>query len=277
MNNESESKDLDREVDASMRMFERSKVGTAASIIPVVPARVLWVLDGSPQDETGLASALYLRQRFNVETLILDARDDASGESEIAVSMAQKISGARPVNSAEGEADVLLSRCPKAILVNRRDDQTLDECCHAVSMIVGSECDMEQRAAAWAIGMASEKAKLTLNLVIEKEHFENIRSILEAIDPDKPFEPEQFSEALTKTHQAIHAAMAKTARERGLNYNLWPQAGEIAPPNPLHDTHKLLLVMPLEADDRFGQGFVQDRIRRSPHPVLVVPGHIATS
>ncbi len=315
MNNESESKDLDREVDASMRMFERSKVGNAASITPVVPARVLWVLDGSPQDETGLASALYLRQRFNVETLVLDARDDASGESEIAASMAQKIPGARPVNSAEGEAyekilaslerhdvdlvivpcpfgrsferigtdsagtviDVLLSRCPKAILVNRRDDQTLDECCKAVSMIVGSECDMEHRAAAWAIGMASEKAKLTLNLVIEKEHYENIRSILEAIDPDKPFEPEQFSEALTKTHQAIHAAMAKTARERGLTYNLWPQAGEIAPPNPLHDTHKILLVMPLEVDDRFGQGFVQDRIRRSPHPVLVVPGHIATS
>ncbi|GAA4464792.1 universal stress protein [Novipirellula rosea] len=315
MNNESESNDLDREVDASMRMFERSKVGQAAAITPIVPARVLWVLDGSPQDETGLASATYLRERFNIETLVLDARDSVSGESELAASMCNKISGARPIRSAEGEAyekilasldhhdvdlvivpcpfgrsfdhvgtdsagtviDVLLSRCPKPILVNRRGDQTLDECCHTVSMIVGSECDMEQRAAGWVFGMANEKATVTLNLVIEKEHFENIRSILEAIDPEKPFEPEQFSDALTKTHQTIHAAMAKTATQRSLNYRLSPQAGEIAPPNPLSDKHKMLLVMPLEVDDRFGQGFVQDRIRRSPHPVLVVPGHIAAN
>ena len=63
MNNESESNDLDREVDASMRMFERSKVGQAAAITPIVPARVLWVLDGSPQDETGLELARSVRPK----------------------------------------------------------------------------------------------------------------------------------------------------------------------------------------------------------------------
>ena len=68
--------------------------------------------------------------------------------------------------------------------------------------------------------------------------------------------------------------MAKTASESGINYSLRPQAGETAPPNPLRDDTKMLIVMPLEVDDRFGQGFVQDRIRRSPHPVLVVPGHV---
>ena len=52
MGNESESTDLDRDVDASMRMFEKSKVGPAAAIVPAALSRVLLVLDGSPQDDT---------------------------------------------------------------------------------------------------------------------------------------------------------------------------------------------------------------------------------
>ncbi|MGB1813791.1 MAG: hypothetical protein ACPHJ3_00450 [Rubripirellula sp.] len=68
--------------------------------------------------------------------------------------------------------------------------------------------------------------------------------------------------------------MAKTATTLGMNYELHPIAGEVAPPNSLDETKKMLLVLPLEVDDRFGQGFVQDRIRRSPHPVLVVSGHV---
>ena len=57
-----------------------------------------------------------------------------------------------------------------------------------------------------------------------------------------------------------------------MTYQLRPQAGESAPPNLQTESRKMLLVLPLEIDDRFGQGFVQDRIRRSPHPVLIVPG-----
>ena len=68
--------------------------------------------------------------------------------------------------------------------------------------------------------------------------------------------------------------MAKTASALGMSYQLRPIAGEVAPPNPLSESSKMLLVMPLEVDDRFEQGFVHDRIRRSPHPVLVVPGHV---
>ena len=79
---------------------------------------------------------------------------------------------------------------------------------------------------------------------------------------------------MTRTHLSLHGAMAKTAKELARTYHLRPQAGEVAPPNPLKNTEKLLMVLPLEVDDRFGQGFVQDRIRRSPHPVLVVPSHV---
>ncbi|NND97710.1 MAG: universal stress protein [Pirellulaceae bacterium] len=310
MNNESEDSDLDRDVDASMRMFEKSKVGPAAAIMPVKPSRVLLVLDGSPQDTTATDSAKYLRERFNVETLVLDARDERP--EDLAIAVAQEISGARPIARHDGESydailaavadhavdlviipcpfgrsfehvgtdsagtviDVLLSRCDRPMVVIRRSDQSLQQCVAKVSMVVGSECDMESRAAAWAFGLAAAKATVSLNLVVEKEQYENIRSIIEALSPESDFDAEKFSEALTKTHQAIHGAMSKTATAQGMTYQLKPQTGGDAPPNLMSESSRMLLVMPLEVDDRFGQGFVQDRIRRSPHPVLVVPGHV---
>ncbi len=87
--------DLDRDVDASMRMFEKSKVGEAAAITPIQPSRVMLVLDGSPQDETSLNAASYLRGVFNVETVVLDARDGELGE-DLAVAAAPQVSGIAP-------------------------------------------------------------------------------------------------------------------------------------------------------------------------------------
>ncbi len=313
MVNDSESSDLDREVDDSMRMFQRAQVGEAAPITPIRPARVLLTLDGSSQDEASIRSACYLRDRFNVETLILDAREeDQQNEQDLAVARAGEVSGGRPIARKGGTSydailaaldehdvdivivpcpfgrsfvevgtdsvgtviDVLLSRCRKPLLVVRRDDQALGDCVGQVSLVVGAECDVASRAAAWAFGLAGDRAAVTLNLVVEKEQFENIRSIVEALTPETTLDSKQFAAALTKTHQMIHGAMAKTASVQGMTYRLLPQAGEIAPPNPLHSGSLMLLVMPLEVDDRFGQGFVQDRIRRSPHPVLIVPGHV---
>ena len=49
-----------------------------------------------------------------------------------------------------------------------------------------------------------------------------IRSIVEAISPDAHLDPAQFSDALTKTHHAIHGAMAKTASARWM---VWSASG----------------------------------------------------
>jgi hypothetical protein len=316
MSAESESTELDREVEASMRMFEKSKVGPAPTISAIKPSRVMLVLDGSPQDATAIDAAVHLRQRFDTETLILDARDKAEDDdSDLAVNRTAEVTGSRPIKRKEGDSydailaalqdhavdllivpcpfgrvfeqvgadsagtvmDVLLSRCAIPILLIRRDDQRLGECAAHVSMIVGDQCDAENRAAAWAFGLAAESARVTLDLVIEKQQFDNIRAILEALHPDESLEPEQFSDALTKTHQMLHGAMAKTAAALGLSYHMRPQAGDVAPPNPLNESSKMLLVMPLEVDNRFEQGFVHNRIRRSPHPVLVVPAHVPGS
>jgi hypothetical protein len=313
MGTESDSSDLDREVDASMRIFEKSKVGPAATITPRTPKRVLLVLDGSPQDDTGSKAANHLQGRFQSETLILDARDKSEGDdTDLAAQRATEIPLSMPIDRADGDSydailaaldqhevdlvilpcpfgrsfeqvgvdsagtviDVLLSRCPKPMLVIRRDDQQLADSVDQISMVVGAECDVEGAAAAWVFGLAKKSTTVTLNLVIEKENYENMRALLEALHPEETLDPEQFSDALTKTHEAIHGSMAKTASGMGITYRLRPVAGAVAPPNPLSESKKMLLVMPLEVDDRFGQGFVHDRIRRSPHPVLVVPGHV---
>ena len=313
MSSELPSRDLDREVDQSMRMFEKSKVGPAAAITPATPQRVLLALDGSPQDDTAAEAARYLQARFGNQTLVLDARDGSSDEQQdLAGQIAESIDGSVALPRGEGDSydrilaavgqhesdllivpcpfgrefeqvgadsagtviDVMLARCPVAMLVIRRGDQLLSDATGNLSMIVGAECDVETRAAAWIFGLAAPNASVALNLVIEKEQFQNIRSIVEALSPETQLQPEQFGDALTKTHHAIHSAMAKTAAEMDIHYSLRPQAGEVAPPNPLEDSSKMMLVLPLEVDDRFGQGFVQDRIRRSPHPVLVVPGHV---
>ncbi|MCC9599334.1 universal stress protein [Stieleria sp. JC731] len=307
---DSQQDDIGREVDAAMRMFEKSKVGEAAAITPIRPSRVLLVLDGSPQDQTGIESAVYLRTNFNTETLILDGR--AAVADDLAIGVVDQITGSRPITNDAAESyekilaalsshdvdlaivpcpfgrdfdkvgtdsagtviDVLLSRCPTAMLVTRRSDQSLANCTSHVAVVVGSECDVIQRSAAWAFGLSAEAATVDLNLVVEKEQFENIRSIVEALSEGSTLDTEAFTEALTKTYQSIHQAMAKTASSLGRSYHLRPLAGEVSPPSPLQNKDMLLIVLPLEVDDRYGQGFAHDRIRRSPHPVLVVPGHV---
>ena len=240
MSNESESNDLDRDVDASMRMFQRSQVGPAAVITLLKPSRLLLILDGSPQDATGIDAANHLRESCNVETLVLDARDPTHDvEVDIAIKIAETISGARPIRRKDVESydaimeavsehavdmlilpcpfgrsfdavgvdsagtviDVLLARCQRPMLVIRRDDQLLGQCASDVSMIVGSECDQESRAAAWAFGLANAGATVSLDLVVEKEQYENIRSIIEALAPEAAFDTDKFSQALTKAHQ----------------------------------------------------------------------------
>ncbi|MEM9368268.1 MAG: universal stress protein [Planctomycetota bacterium] len=309
----SNSSELDRDVDDAMRLFERSRVGNTEALTPIRPSRVLLVLDGSDQDETSTRSAEVLRERFDTETLVIDARQDAQGD--LAVEQAKRVNGARPLARRSGDSfdvildtihdhqidllvvpspfgrsfekvgtdsvgtvmDVLLARCPVPILVTRRSDQTLAVCCQRISLLVGGECDVEARAAAWTFGLAADAAEISLNLVVEREHFENVRSILESLRPEETFDTQTLSNALAKTHQSLHAAMTKTATAQGCRYHLMPQAGEVAPPNPLSDPQQQMLVLPLEVDDRFGQGFVSDRLRRSPHPVLIVPGHVPAS
>ncbi|SRR6056297_2892076 len=174
-------------------------------------------------------------------------------------------------DSAGTVMDVLISRCRVPMLVIRRQDQPLAEATQEVTIVVGAECKSETRAVGWAICLAAPKAQLTLSLVIDREQYENMRALLDVIAPDKPLELSQLNDAMAESHAHLHAAITKSAASHDLKYRLQPMAYEDAPPSVLDSARPLLVILPLESDDRYVQGFVQDRIRRSPHPVLVVP------
>ncbi|MEM6689428.1 MAG: universal stress protein [Planctomycetota bacterium] len=309
--------ELGRQVDDSMRLFQRSQVGPTELIAGVKPTRVVAVLDGSPQDEATIESAIHLRDVYNTETVLLDESppnasmitgDGETTNNELAVAAVNRISGSRPLPRREGEpfesilaavsavdpdlvivpcplgrsleslgadstgtvADMLLARCPKPILFMRRETAHLQQAVQDVQMLVGAESHMHLRAAGWVFGLIGEGGKLSLNLVIDREHFENIRAIVEALHPEDDLDVSEFSRAMTETHKKLHTAMQRTANERNLSYALRPQTAEVAPPHPLDDDSQNLLVMSLEAGDQFNAGFVRDRLRRSPHPVLVI-------
>ena len=303
--------DLGRQVDQTMRMFERSRVGSSETVTPVVPTRVLLILDGSNQDEASIAAAAHLRQRANTETVILDASQASDidlGDNSLAIAAVDRITGSRSISRGPGEpyeailaaaaqvdpdmlivpcplgrsidslgsdstgtvADVLMARCTQPILFIRQPDHFLEAAAGRVRVLVGAEASLHQRAAAWAFGMIADHGEVTLNLVIDREHFENIRAIIEALHPEDDLDVSRFSEAMTQNHGSLHAAMSRTASGRGLNYRLIPQTAEVAPPHAASGVDPILMVMSLEAGDQFNAGFVRDRLRHSPHPVLVV-------
>lgn len=311
---EPEQSDLDRDVDASMRMFKKAQVGPAAEIEAAEPKRVLVVLDGSGQDESVVAAAVHLQQQLGVEVFVLDVVDSSgdageSGAGKRAAVWAPLLPDTQALPCGEAPAydeimkavdsqspdllivpcpfardfesvgsdsagtviDVLLSRCLVPMLVIRRNDQPLAEATKEIAIVVGSECESEAKAAGWALCLAAAGAELTLSLVIDREQYENIRALMDVITPEKPLEISQLNEAMAESHARLHAGIAKAAASRKLRYRLQPMAYEDAPPSVLSTARPLLVVLPTEPDDRYCHGFVQDRIRRSPHPVLVVP------
>lgn len=305
--------DVDRQVDASMRMFERAQVGPAAPVASIHPRSLLVCLDGSGQDEGGVAAAKLLSSRVeDCKILLLDAREHGSAGQYAAergaslrapqvVHFDEESAYDRILAAVEAEGpelvivpcpfgrdfesvgadsagtviDVLLSRCATAMLVIRRGDQPLEAATRDIALIVSGESDSAPEAAGWAIGMAADDATITLNIVVEEGQLENLRELLQVVAPEQSIDREQLEVAMTKTHAHLHAATAKAAAEAGLTYRLHPHAAEPAAPAIQNVARPRLIVLPLERGDRYSYGFVQDRIRRSPHPVLVVPSRVA--
>lgn len=298
--------DVDRLVDASMRMFERSKLGSVAAIEPRSVERILVCPDGSSQDAAVAEAAEFLRGRFDSVALqLLDAREH-DGDAGTSRTAAIEIPGAEPI-SAEGEyaydkilaavetqrpqlvvlpcpfgrdfesvgadsagtvIDVLLRRCAVPLLVIREPGQTLAAAAGELVLVVGSENESEPAAAALALGLMESGSRLTLNLLVSQEQVENIRQLLGVLAPEQTIDREKLAGALAEAHAKLDLALHKAALELGVQYQMDPREDVTYPDDR---TRNLLLVLPLESDDAFGHGFVQTRIRRSPHPLLVVP------
>ena len=297
--------DVDRQVDASMRMFERAKVGPAAALSPTEIARVLICPDGSTQDQAIEDAVGFLKSRFPAANFFrVDAREGAVAEPPAALTASlagielcevegedayDKILAAATAcqadllvlpcpfgrdfesvgaDSAGTVIDVLLSRCLVPLLIMRGPHQPMVQATQEMVLVVGSENESEPAAAALAFALASSGAKLTLNLVIGKEQVENVRQLLSVIAPDKEVDRESLAGALASAHAKLDLALHKTALAMGIDYQMDPQQDVTYPDSP---DHPLLVIVPLEQDDQFGHGFVQNRIRNSPHPLLIVP------
>lgn len=306
---DSRQSDVDRQVEASMRMFEQAHVGPPAPVAPIHPERVLVCLDGSGQDDGVIAAAAFFNARTSpCQLLVLDAREQDEPGS-YADERAAALREARVVRVETGDAydrilaavetetpdlvivpcpfgrdfesvgadstgtviDVLLSRCAVPMLVIRRGDQPLEIATGDLALVVSGESESAPTVVGWAVGMAAEGATLTLNLVVEPARLETLRELLEQLAPDQPIDRERLEGAMTKTHARLHAAAAKAAAAAGLRYRLDPDAAESAEPDLQEVARPRLIVLPLERSERHSYGFVQDRIRRSPHPLLVIP------
>lgn len=302
--------DVDRQVDASMKLFEQAKVGKLPAIKPIAIKSVLLCFDGSTQDQATIEAGRFIDKRSeNVNIVVLDACEDRDHAPSIAFAevaeqkwdvaqtskstaydkIIEVVANTNPdlivvpcpfgrdfdsvgADSAGTVIDVLLHRCSIPMLVIRRVDQPIDEASANGVMVVGSENEGEPLAARWAVTFSqlsgSDSRSLTLNLVLGDEQVENIQELLNVLVPDSDIDRTKLENALASAHSRLDAALRRAATEMKIRYEMIPRADAT---QPQQTSLPLLVILPLEADDRFGYGFAQSQIRQSPHPVLVVP------
>ena len=299
-------RDVERDVEQSMELFERAQVGEVAAIEPRQPTRVLLVVDGSSQDPLSLNFARYFREQFQAELSVLDARETATTDE-----LAQRTGGAltarvlskRSGNSfdqileaiAESQCDLVVVPCPFGrdletvgpdsagtvidVLLSRssvpllviREPYTGAVFDRVLLALIG-ENEAARHAAEWAVGLAGAGVRLRLTLVLETEFYENVRQVLAAIEPERRLDPETLSQAMLHANVRLHRALQKAADARGIGYEL----KVLQQTDPTFDSPEMaaahpLVVLPLERGDYASEGYVHDRIRRSRHALLIVP------
>lgn len=301
-------REVDRGVQESMEMFEKAQVGEVSAIEPQRPQRVLLALDGSSQDELSVSMAAALRRRFACSLHVMDAREDfasnqwaeeiaqrieadvlakASGDSYEQILEACQDQGCDLVivpcpfgrnlekvgsDSTGTVIDVLLARSPAPLLVTRHVYALEDEPFAHVLMVLIGENEAAPSAAAWAVGMVATGGALELMLILEREAYENFRQWMVALDSKADVDPDQLAKALQRSQLRLHRSLQKSAKELGFEERFSIRQESKTPLEELAGGQQHpLLVLALERSDHRSQGHVHDRIRHSPHAVLVVP------
>lgn len=305
---EPSEREFDDDVQRSMSMFERARIGDVAAIAPRVPARLLLALDGSAQDDMSVRFARQLKSRFGCAVRVVDGRQNVA-TNEFAERIAATLD-ADAVPKTAGEnyeqvlaaiegsrcdllivpspferdlakvgtdstgtvIDVLLSRSKTPLLVVR-DSYELDEPVFArASLVLVGENEAAPRAAEWAAGLVAPGGELELLLVLEAEIYENVRDLLRSLDPELNVTPEKLAEAMQRSRVRLHRALDKASQELDITYHLQvQQESETSRVEPAASSQHPLVVLALEKNDHLSQGFVHDRIRHSADAVLVVP------
>ena len=300
---------IDEALRQSIDLFERSRVGDVAAIEARSPNKLLLVVDGSAQDDMGQAVARGLRHRFPCAIDVLDARegeqsDDLAGRlahslggtaltKQVGESYEQilaAIAESQPdlvivpcpygrnlerigTDSTGTVIDVLMARSPVPMLVVRNTYPLEAELFQHVLMVLMGENEAVPAAARWAIGLTAPGGQLLLKLVLTQETFENVRELLRSLKSDMEVTPEQLAQALQRSHIRLHRALQISAEGLRFHYQLdvrREDQGPTAAPDLTGGQQQVLLVLALECADLTSQGHVRDRIRQSPHCVLVV-------
>lgn len=290
----------------------RAEVGDVPAVQPARPQRVLLALDGSSQDELSAAIVSRLKERLGCEVGTVNALEAPAPPSEsTAAAIGEKLRATQlapqPGESTERilaaiddwkadllvvpcpfgrdfqeigsdstgtVIDLLLARSPVPLIATRAPFDPQGDVFSRLRMVLSGENEAAPAAARWAAGLVHPHGHLELYLVVQEEFYENVREAMHSIDPDAEISLESLENALAKTHARLHVGLQRAASEQAFHYKLVVCSETEAEPLTVADpsSHPPLLVFALERADHASQGHVHDGIRRSPYPVLVVPG-----
>jgi hypothetical protein len=299
---------VDQSVEDSMNLFERAKVGRIVAVPPRRPAKALLVLDGSTQDEPSMAMARDLCERFGTALVVLDARETEQPD-DLAARVAESLGAealAKPAGSSYEQIlaatesskpeitivpcpyqrdldsvgpdsagtviDVLVARSTVPLLVIRKPFDPKSQMFARVRLVLTRENEAAPEAAAWVVGLVAENGKVRLVLLLEEEFYQNLKAVMPSIAPGVEVSHDALSSALAKTHERLHQSLRKASEEYGFDYQLdIRRQDESGSALPEDESLNAVIALPLERPDHASQGFVQEQIRLSPHPLLIVP------
>ncbi|GIW97096.1 MAG: hypothetical protein KatS3mg111_0429 [Pirellulaceae bacterium] len=300
---------VDQDLAASIDLFRRADVGVVNSVRPCRGRRALIALDGSSQDAATVAMAQRVAEQWSCQFSVLNLGDATNHEQRAALqqlgaSVLQEAKGDEPFERIlaaidEVDADFLIVPCPFGrdfesvgedstgtvvdvlisrlkipfVAIRQPDARTRDPLAH-VRIVLTGENEAAEKAAAYAVGLVRNGGRLELLLLVEHQFYENFRTIVQALHPAEEISYEDVERALAKAYARLHAGLQKSAKEMGVDYDLLVrhEDDDDQPVTPEHpQTHPVLMILALEQGEHDAQAEVHDYIRRSPHPVLVVP------
>ncbi len=301
-------REVDRDLDTSMKMFERVQLGEVAPIAPRAPRQVLLALDGSTQDATSIEITVTLVNRYPCQVSILAA---CAGAESVAEAARARLSGSAIVaavgpedpfdpileaaakhesdlviapcpfgrdfemigpDSAGTVVDVLLARLNRPILVVREPHEIAQPAFHHIALRSIGENEAAQAAAVWAVTLAAAGGSLELVLVFEEEMRENLSMLLKSLDLNIETSDDNLIAALRKAHIRLHRALQKSAEQFDFDYTLTVEHPPESAPFPDRSFSALsLVVVALERSDHMSQGYARDCVLHRRQPVLVVP------
>lgn len=300
-------RNVDHDVSNFMQMFERAKVGKIAAIQPDPPTSALVCVDGSEQDPISEEITSQIKSRLPLRLTVIDARVDVK-TSERAVHMAERLQAETytseetesfdqildAINGSQAELvilpcpygrdlnavgpdsigtviDVMLSRSPVPLLVVREAFPAGSKMFTQISLVITGENEAAPLAAAKALSLLQPGGTFTLSLTLEEELYENFRTLVQTMNPDMEVSLESVTSALVQTHMRLHRGLQQAAREHNFKYDLQVRHINDVPREITQEhTTQTLQVLGLVRSDHRSQGVVNDRIRFSADPLLVV-------